>query len=71
VFLKLMDRGGDFRVIEVADCSFRRHPEPVAHCDRGKPGEAIYPLAGNAFLLNAEGRTIDSFFIQADRKTGT
>lgn len=75
MLLKLMDRaGGGFRVIEVVDCSFHRQPEPHALCEQGTDRETRIAIHDRAFLMNGDGRTIESFFVtgrQEDRKTGT
>lgn len=71
MFLKLMRRAaGEFRVIEVTDCSFHRLPEPTALCEQGTPKEFSVALHADAFLLNKDGKTIDIFRInQTDRKS--
>jgi hypothetical protein len=73
VFLKLISEGGaGFEVIEVRRCFFRKHPEPVAIVDADTPQMRTFPLVGNAYLLNQDGKTIETLFVNghADRKAG-
>jgi hypothetical protein len=72
VYLKLSEKGtGGFQVIETRSCSFRRHPDPVAVCDADSPNPRVFPLVGNAYLLNDRGQTIETFFVNGhDRKAG-
>jgi hypothetical protein len=72
VYLKLIERGtGGFHIIETRSCSFRRHPDPVAVLDADTPNARVFPLAGNAYLLNERGQTIETFLLNGhDRKTG-
>lgn len=75
--LKILGRAnGDFSVIEVIACSFHRHPEAVARIKRiavNHQGmnyelEEDLPLFATAYLLNRDGKTIDTFAInQTDR----
>ena len=68
MFLKLTETAtDDFRIIEVKDCIFRQLPEPTAVADPGKPNEMSYRVVGRAFLMNNEGRTIETFPRQTGR----
>lgn len=52
-------------MIEITSCTFHRHPEPhVAYKEVGASDEVTLALAGNAFLLNNDGNTIESFFLK-------
>jgi len=65
VFLKLTNGASGFRVIEITSCAFRRLPEPaVDFREIGTVEDVTYPLTGNAFLLNNDGNTIESFFLK-------
>jgi hypothetical protein len=74
VYLKILEQGG-FRVIEVASASFRRLEEPcVLYRVKGEDEEKKLVLTGNAFLLNSEGDTFETFRFepkQTLRKVGT
>lgn len=60
-----MESSSDYRLIEVKDCRFFRGEHgPVAHADG-----ITYELVGNAYILNEDGHTVDSFlFNQTGRK---
>ena len=65
MFLKLTNGASGFKVIEITACAFRRFPEPaVDYREIGTSEDVTMTLAGNAFLLNNEGNTIESFFLK-------
>lgn len=74
MFLKLTTgANGDYRLIEVAEYSFRRHPTPVLTFHRFEPTPAGYILVSHhvgieatVYVQNGNGKTIDT--IQTDRK---
>lgn len=65
-----MERGGKgFDMVEAGHVTFRRHPEAVAVCDAGTLHAKTFTLEANAYILNADGKTIETFFVNgADRK---
>jgi hypothetical protein len=74
MFLKLMERGTeDFRLVEVSSVSFRRLEEPcVVYRETGSAEEKRAFLKGDAFVLNADGDTIEKFHLVPKlRKVGT
>jgi hypothetical protein len=69
VLLKLKTNNGDFRIIECRDCEFKRCPEPVAILDQGTEVERKFPVVNKAFLMNANGDTLDVFSAFEGRRT--
>ena len=71
MFVKLLgSNAGEYRLIEVVSVAFRRLPEPAAVCNEGLSDERTIALhtPSIAFVLNADGKTIDKFY-NTDRKT--
>lgn len=74
MYLKLVGQGGDFCIMEVSSCSFRREAvgaRAVFRHGHADPEQEI-ALAGSAYILNGDGKTIESYqhdARQADRKT--
>jgi hypothetical protein len=68
MFLKLMNGGSDFQMLEVSSCSFKGE-RAVVLLKNGDEQEII--LTSNAYILNDDGKTVEMFrpYPKAERKT--
>jgi hypothetical protein len=67
MYLKLMEGGGGFRMIDVSEVTFRRFPEPRVLYKNGTGEIVEVALSKDAFLLNEYGDTIESLVVRNRR----